>query len=149
MYSNFELKTYTLIDNFLLKLVAKNECFPSEIDTDVNSPELQHAYKIMIDEKLIHFKRGFQDFNSAVTISSNGLNILKSGSYLHHLNNLKEQLQHSEHIKTLEFEKTQVDLQISKNILKEYPITKWTARIGLIIALGLAVLELLKFLKGR
>ena len=41
----------------------------------------------------------------------------------------------------LEVEKTEIDLEISKNVLKEYPYTKWFARIGFIIGVILLFKE--------
>lgn len=149
MYSDFELKTYKLIDKFLKKLISNNECLPSEIDKDFNSQETQYAYKIMVSENLVHSKKGFPDFNSPVTIGSNGLEVLKVGGYLAHLNIIKEQVNSDHHAKKLELEKTKVDFELAKKYLKEYPITKWTARLGFIIALGLAILKLIKLLKGQ
>ncbi|RLD56561.1 MAG: hypothetical protein DRJ01_15080 [Bacteroidetes bacterium] len=46
----------------------------------------------------------------------------------------------------LELEKTKVDLDLAKKMLKEYPKTKWFARIGFFIAIGLGLLEIIKFL---
>lgn len=33
----------------------------------------------------------------------------------------------------IEFNKTQIDLELAERMLKEYPTTKWFARIGFII----------------
>lgn len=45
----------------------------------------------------------------------------------------------------IEFEKSKVDLELAKRMLKEYPKTKWFARIGLFIAVVLAFKELYMF----
>lgn len=47
----------------------------------------------------------------------------------------------------IEYEKSLIDLELSKKILKEYPYTKWAARIGLFIAFALALKELYILLK--
>ena len=44
----------------------------------------------------------------------------------------------------IEYEKSKIDLELAKKMLKEYPKTKWIARIGFGIAVVLAVLELIK-----
>ncbi len=48
----------------------------------------------------------------------------------------------------IEFEKAKIDLELAKKMLKEYPKTKWFARIAFFIALALGLLELVKFIKG-
>ena len=45
----------------------------------------------------------------------------------------------------VDFEKSKVDLELAKKVLKEYPYTKWFARIGFAIAIILAVLEIIRW----
>jgi len=45
----------------------------------------------------------------------------------------------------LEFEKSKIDLELAKKMLKEHPFTKWFARISFIIALILAAIEIIKW----
>lgn len=47
--------------------------------------------------------------------------------------------------KKLEFQKTKVDLVLAEKMLKEYPKTKWIARISLVITMILVILEITKF----
>ena len=42
----------------------------------------------------------------------------------------------------IEFEKSKIDLELAKKMLKEFPKTKWFARIGFIIAIVLMLKEL-------
>jgi hypothetical protein len=42
----------------------------------------------------------------------------------------------------LEFEKSKIDLELAEKMLKEFPKTKWFARIGFIIAIVLMLKEL-------
>ena len=46
----------------------------------------------------------------------------------------------------LEYEKTKVDVELATKMLKEFPKTKWFARIGFIIAVILALKELIEWL---
>lgn len=46
----------------------------------------------------------------------------------------------------IEFEKSKIDLELAQKMLKEYPYTKWFARIGAFIGIVLAVLELLQWI---
>ncbi|WP_369765216.1 hypothetical protein [Flavobacterium sp. WC2429] len=45
----------------------------------------------------------------------------------------------------IEFEKSKIDLDLAQKMLKEYPYTKWFSRIGFIIAIVLAVLEIIQW----
>ena len=45
----------------------------------------------------------------------------------------------------IEFEKSKIDLDLAQKMLKEYPYTKWFARIGIFIAVVLAILELIQW----
>ena len=49
----------------------------------------------------------------------------------------------------IEFEKSKIDLDLASKILKEYNFTKWIARIGFFIALMLALLEIVKYIKSQ
>lgn len=45
----------------------------------------------------------------------------------------------------IEFEKSKIDLDLAQKMLKEYPYTKWFARISILIALVLAILEVIQW----
>lgn len=55
-------------------------------------------------------------------------------------------LQKSLEKESFEHEKTKVDLELATKMLKEFPKTKWFARIGFIIAVILALKELIEWL---
>ena len=46
----------------------------------------------------------------------------------------------------IELKKSKVDLELAEKILKEYPKTKLFSRIGAFIGIGLAILELIKWI---
>lgn len=147
--SEIESKAFEIIDNFLKHLVEKGSGSVYNIGKDFYSTESQMAYKIMCDKDLISFRKGYADKNSIIDISQNGLTILKIGGYKKYLDTLQQQSDHDDYVKNLEIEKTETDLKLAKKMLKEYPYTKCFARIGFAIALGLGILELIRFLKGR
>lgn len=95
------------------------------------------------DNDLISFRKGYADKNSIVDIAPNGLMILRIGGYKKYLDTLQQQRDQDNYVKNLEVEKTETDLKLAKKMLKEYPYTKWFARIGFAIALGLGLLELI------
>ena len=47
----------------------------------------------------------------------------------------------------IEFEKSKTDLVLAQKMLKEFPKTKWIARISIVIALGLGILEIIRYIK--
>ena len=49
----------------------------------------------------------------------------------------------------IEFEKSKIDLELAQKMLKEFPKTKWFARIGLFIAIVLALKDLYILLKPQ
>ena len=46
----------------------------------------------------------------------------------------------------IEFEKSKIDLDLAQKMLKEYPYTKWFARISILIAVVLAILEIIRWI---
>ena len=88
----------------------------------------------------------FLERNNLITDNERTLTYLittKGEKYLEQL--IKEHLYNSEK-ERIEFEKSKIDLELSKKMLKEYPYTKWLARIGAFMGIGLAVLEVIKWL---
>lgn len=82
------------------------------------------------------------------SVEKNGITekFLKQGGFTQ-IENLEIDKQKKQLYKeNLELEKTEVDLDLAKKMLKEYPKTKWFARFGFFLALGLAVFELIKFI---
>ena len=47
----------------------------------------------------------------------------------------------------IEFEKSKTDLVLAQKMLKEFPKTKWIARISIVIAFGLGILEIIRYIK--
>lgn len=66
-----------------------------------------------------------------------------------YLNQILEEEKHIAEKERIEFEKAKIDLELSKKMLKEFPKTKWFARIGLFIAIVLALKELYILLKPQ
>jgi predicted transcriptional regulator len=56
-----------------------------------------------------------------------------------------KELEYNAEKERIEFEKSKIDLDLAQKMLKEYPYTKWFARIGFVIAIVLAVLELIQW----
>lgn len=65
------------------------------------------------------------------------------------LNQIIEEEKYIEEKERIEFEKSKTDLILAQKMLKEYPYTKWFARISIVIALGLGILEIIRYTKGQ
>lgn len=81
-------------------------------------------------------------------IASNNLTpvFLKQGGFTKYEQDEAEQKRIQEERDNIAFEKSKIDLELAKKMLKEYPKTKWFARIGFIIGTGLALLKLAEYL---
>ena len=71
-----------------------------------------------------------------------GSEIVKNGGWLKHIENEKSKFDFVTEKECIEFEKSKIDLALSKKMLKEYPYTKWLARIGAFIGIVLGLKEL-------
>lgn len=74
-----------------------------------------------------------------------GFKVYNQGGWIKHLQNEKTKSDFISEKELLDFEKSKVDLELAKKMLKEYPYTKWFARIGFVIALILMLLEMSKW----
>ena len=97
-------------------------------------------YKILIEESLIS-----ESVNNDLFLTGRAEKIIADGGWLKHLNNEKSKSDFIFEKELLDFEKSKIDLELSKKVLKEYPYTKWFARIGFAIAIILAVLEIIQW----
>jgi hypothetical protein len=87
----------------------------------------------------------FLENNSLIVEDDNRVSIYsitKKGDKL--LTKITKQLERESEKDRIEFEKSKIDLELAQKMLKEYPCTKWFARIGFAIAIILAALEILQ-----
>ncbi|MDI1304354.1 MAG: hypothetical protein PSX42_05840 [bacterium] len=93
--------------------------------------------------------KGLIEFSGNTHISARltrfGFEIVKHGGWLKYIQNEKSELNFIAEKERIEFEKSKIDLELSKKMLKEFPKTKWFARIGFVIAIILAVLEIIQW----
>lgn len=85
-------------------------------------------------------KKEFIDNNHGIIINQRGIKKLKELNDSINLKNLNIEKQQER--EDIEFEKAKVDLELAKKLLKEFPKTKCFARVGLFIAVVLALKEL-------
>ena len=120
---------------------------------DIRALELRNTdKKILDDEKsLALFKRMnsesliFTDQFNRIQLSTIGYEILTNGGWLKYAENEKSKSDFLAKKEALDFEKSKIDLDLAQKMLKEYPYTKWFARISIFIAVVLAILELIRW----
>jgi len=147
MFSDIELKSFDIIDNFLQHLVNKGHGSVYDLSKDFYSTESQMAYKIMCDNELISFRKGYPDKNSIIDIAQNGLTILKYGGYKTYITKSQESSAEKER---LEFEKLNSEIIDIRNRIFDYDSTKrrtvrseWIAIVSVAIALITLMSQLL------
>lgn len=81
-------------------------------------------------------------------IRSNNLTevFLNQGGFTRYEKEESERKRIQEERDRIAFEKSKIDLELAKKMLKEYPKTKWFARIGFLIGTGLALLKLAEYI---
>lgn len=117
-----------------------NDLFP-----DVNIDQLSFMLnKIMsCDVKVLNIEEGHY-----TVINSTGMtkDFLNNGGFSSLFEKQEKELKLKQEKDDIEFRKSKIDLELSENMLKEYPNTKLFARIGFVIAICLALLELGKLI---
>ena len=92
---------------------------------------------ILIDNELL-----LRMNNNSIKTTRLGREILKEDRIEEHLALVLKNRENEDAQKKLEFEKTKVDLELAKETLKEFPKTKWFARLGFAIGIVLLLKEL-------
>lgn len=134
------LKTMISKPNRNPNTIFTPESLNSAILKDKNTDEIEFLIRQIIKERpeLIKIEK-VVGLPLAVTPTGLVESFLKNDGFTKIESDLKEK-------HDIEYRKSKVDLELAEKMLKEYPKTKWFARIGFIIGICLAVLELLKFL---
>ena len=120
---------------------------------DIRALELRNVdNKILEDEKslalfnkLISESLISTDQFKRIQLSTKGFEILSNGGWLKLVDNENSKSDFLAKKEALDFEKSKVDLELAKKVLKEQPYTKWFARSGFAIAIILAVLEIIQW----
>ena len=138
------MNTNSLID-FNLKLLNNNLDIRALELKDEQNEFLEKEISLALFKKMLEEKLIFTDQYNALKLSTKGHEILEIGGWLKHVENEKIKSDFLADKEILEFKKSKIDLELSKKVLKEYPYTKWFARIGFAIAIILAVLEIIQW----
>lgn len=126
------------IDEFLKLFKEENDFLYNINDSGLSTPE-HEKYHAMI--KLIASDiKAIQYLNGYLRLTEKGIDILKKGGWIEYSKFIDNKEQ-------IEFEKSKADLSLVNKTLEEFPRTKWFARVGFMIGVCLAILELYKLLK--
>ena len=72
---------------------------------------------------------------------------LKNGGFVADYNQLVDQSNKEKEREELEIRKTKTDLELAEKTLRDYKTTKFLSRFAFIVSLGLAFLELIKWIR--
>lgn len=127
------------------KMISSNE-IQRELFPDSTEDEVEFLLK-KIDSTVDEVANVIiSEYSSLISATGITKIFLEQGGFTCVENEKKEKAFKESQLAVLELEKAKVDLELAKKMLKEYPRTKWIARIGFIIGIGLAILELIKYL---
>lgn len=76
----------------------------------------------------------------------NDFRLTKKGSDFTSFADLEQDEINAKEREHIEFEKSKIDLELAKKMLREYPKTKWFARIGFFIGIVLAIVQLIQWI---
>lgn len=112
---------------------------------DLNNPDIYPKIDEYFDRTVFLKNMDFLENNSLIVEDdrSSIYSITKKGEK--HLAEIIKELEYNAEKERIEFEKSKIDLDLAQKMLKEYPFTKWFARIGFLIAVVLAVLEIIQW----
>jgi hypothetical protein len=141
MNDNFDeiinfLLTVIKEENGIDKLKLLLEAEKSEFNIEKSKISLKY-FDFMIEKDLISF-----DVDNRFRITKKGLDIFNMGGWIKHIEIEKNKADFLAEKEILDFEKSKVDLDLAKKMLKEFPKTRLFSRIGLFIAIVLALKEL-------
>ncbi len=138
-YEETELKSFELVDRFLVSLRNNKHGRTFHDDRELMfTPPGQIAKKIIVDNELIIFRKPEAGLNSVVDISQEGLKVIKNGKIQIYLEKIEENEKQRE-------ETEQLELEISRNIVKDYPATKKKANVAFIIAIVAILFQVLQY----
>jgi hypothetical protein len=112
---------------------------------NLNDTEIYPKIENYFDRTVFLKNIVYLENNSLIVKDDNGntiYSITEKGDKL--LTKITKQLEHESEKDRIEFEKSKIDLELAQKMLKEYPCTKWFARIGFAIAIILAALKILQ-----
>jgi hypothetical protein len=120
---------------------------------DDKDERLMSRYNGVSVDRLIRYMEKYdliETFEDTSRITTKGDEIAENGGWLKYRNDLlkieKIELSHLKEKDNIAFEKSKIDLELAKKMLKEYPKTKWFARFGFFIGIVLAIVQLTQWI---
>ena len=141
-------EAYTYIDDFLKKLNEKGGDTPLNM-AQPHTTAYKIAFEYLFDYHLVTSRRAFKDPQGIVEITPQGIGVLESGGFRNFMDKLEQDRLEELRIKQLQAKNEEVNLELTTKTLREFPITKRRATIAFWIAIGLAVLEIIKLFIGN
>lgn len=132
------------------KSVKEHLVFFKNNIVDLNNPNIYVEIEKYFDRTEFIKNIDFLERNTLIIESDNRdsiYSITEKGDK--ELTKIIKELEYESEKERIEFEKSKTDLILAQKMLKEYPYTKWFARISIVMALGLGVLEIIRYIKGQ
>lgn len=122
----------------------------AEIQEEVFPDLTEHEVKFLI-EKIDRNSSdiaeiGINEYNCLIKSNPITKRFLENGGFTKLEKDKAIRLAREKEIEEIEFKKSKIDLELAEQMLEEYPKTKRFARIGAFIGIGLALLELIKWI---
>ena len=117
---------------------------------DLNNTEIYVEIEKYFDRTEFVKNIDFLERNTLITENDNRdsiYSITEKGNNV--LNDIIKELEYESEKERIEFEKSKTDLKLAKETLKEFPKTKWFARIGFFISILLLAKEIYTLLNRQ
>lgn len=138
-YDQAELKAFSIVDGFLVSLRGNTRGRTIYDDRELAyTPAGIIAQKIIRDHELILLRKPEVGVKSVVDISRKGLEVIKNGK-------IQAYLERQEAKELQKEEAESLDLEISRNVVKDYPATKRRANAAIIIAAVAITFQLIQY----
>ena len=129
-------------------LIKEYLIFFSKNVVDMNNQNTYNKIDMFFDKTIFLNDIPFLQRNNLIINNENSIySLTEKGERF--LNQIIEEDKYIAEKERIEFEKSKIELELSQKMLKEFPKTKWLARVGLFIAIVLALKELYILLKPQ
>ncbi|MBW4971621.1 hypothetical protein KZY98_14240 [Croceibacter atlanticus] len=130
-----------LIDS-LLNEINDSEKYRIKWEDDFDNEKNYNTYVNTLNYMLLELKLITQIETNYLILTNKGFQIIISGGWIKHNSDILENKNKSNKRDEFELKKLKLETKIAENVLKEFPKTKWFARIGFITGIVLLLKEL-------
>ena len=130
---------YSLKKEYLDISIIKKNLF-----NDLNDDEITYLLTNILNYEDEIAEVQISEYNSIIKANGMTQNFLNQGGFSKIYKKREQELDREKELKDLEFEKSKIDLELAKKMLKDFPRTKVISYISIFIGICLALLEIAK-----